>query len=150
VACFADLVSAGYLGLVAAIDRIPYPGSGDFVFSPYACACIRREMVNWLQARARQRGPEDLVLELDGLANPDAVRPAQPQPALEEAVEDRLEWEAARGTLGFSELVVICARFYGDRTVANTAGHLNRSERWVLRRQRDAINGLRQALDVMR
>jgi RNA polymerase sigma factor (sigma-70 family) len=135
-----ELVAAGTVGLIAAVDGWEPPGPP--AWAVYASTFIRRAMARWATAEARKRG---FFLELDALPE-HAVRLADPPPGVEHQVLQDAAWTEARMALRIDQLIVICSAYWGERSLPEIAARLGTTPRTVQRKHVAALAVLRERL----
>jgi RNA polymerase sigma-B factor len=140
-----DLVQAGCIGLINAVDRHD-PRLG--AFEAYAVPTITGEIRRHLRDRAGVvRVPAHVVAErgrprVDPLGDDDGP-PADPIPA----VDERLTLAAALRTLPLHERRILLLWLYGGRTQRGIAAEVGLSQIHVSRLLRRALERLRVHLD---
>jgi RNA polymerase sigma-B factor len=141
-----DLVQAGAVGLIRAVDRYE-PGRGTS-FEAYAVPTITGEIRRHLRDRCstvripRRAYEERVRMEFKPLEEDDGA-PSDPIAEL----DDRLALAAALRALPLRERRVVLLAFYGERCQRRIAGELGMSQIHVSRLQRSALARLRLALD---
>ena len=135
-----DLVQAGCIGLIHAVDRFD-PGRG--AFEAFAVPTITGEIANHLRDRGGViRAPADRRPQIAPIAEDDAPL-ADPIPG----TEDRIAVAAALRTLPLHERRVVVLWLYGGRTQRRIAAEVGLSQIHVSRLLRRALERLRPALD---
>jgi RNA polymerase sigma-B factor len=140
-----DLVQAGCIGLIHAVDRHD-PALG--AFEAYAVPTITGEIQRHLRDRGSLlRVPARVVAEggrprLDPLGDDDGP-PADPI----EAVDERLTLEAALRTLPLHERRIVVLWLYGERSQRSIATDVGISQVHVSRLLRRALARLREHFD---
>jgi RNA polymerase sigma-B factor len=140
-----DLVQAGCIGLIHAVDRHD-PALGTF--EAYAVPTITGEIQRHLRDRGSVlRVPARVIADtgrprLDPLGDDDGP-PADPIPA----VDERLTLAAALRTLPLHERRVLVLWLYGERTQRSIAAEVGLSQIHVSRLLRRALERLREDLD---
>jgi RNA polymerase sigma-B factor len=140
-----DLVQAGCIGLINAVDRHdPQRGA----FEAYAVPTITGEIQRHLRDRGGVvRVPPAVLAErgrprVDPLAEDDGP-PADPIPA----VDERLTLAAALRTLPLHERRILLLWLYGERSQRRIAAEVGLSQIHVSRLLRRALERLRSQLD---
>jgi RNA polymerase sigma-B factor len=140
-----DLVQAGCIGLIHAVDRHD-PARG--AFEAYAVPTITGEIQRHLRDRGSVlRVPPRVIAEagrprLDPLAEDDGP-PADPIPG----VDERLTLAAALRTLPLHERRILVLWLYGERSQRSIASEVGISQIHVSRLLRRALARLRADLD---
>ncbi|MEZ0291301.1 MAG: sigma-70 family RNA polymerase sigma factor [Solirubrobacteraceae bacterium] len=135
-----DLVQAGCIGLIHAVDRFD-PGRG--AFESFAVPTITGEIRNHLRDRGGIiRAPADRSPQIAPIAEDDAPL-ADPIPG----AEDRIAVAAALRTLPLHERRVVVLWLYGGRSQRRIAAEVGLSQIHVSRLLRRALERLRPALE---
>jgi RNA polymerase sigma-B factor len=135
-----DLVQAGCIGLIHAVDRFD-PGRG--AFEAFAVPTITGEIRNHLRDRGGViRAPAGRRPQIAPIAEDDAPL-ADPIPG----TEDRIAVAAALRTLPLHERRVVVLWLYGGRSQRRIAAEVGLSQIHVSRLLRRALERLRPALD---
>jgi RNA polymerase sigma-B factor len=138
-----DLVQAGCVGLIGAVDRYD-PSRGSF--EAFAVPTITGEIRRHLRDRsALVRAPEGAAaaIRIQPLEDDDGP-PADPIAA----VIDRVALAAALRTLPLHERRIVLLSFYGERTQRRIADEIGLSQIHVSRLLRSALERLRPALEA--